>query len=475
MKRKLLSIIAFSLASVTSFAQFWLPASSENYSVYDFNIVNENLVWGWQGFGYSSTLFKFQNVNGEWISSYHNSSNSNFPQEFRTSGISAISADAVFVIGTADFPNKKMFKTTDGGASWTQDSYDWHGQLSGFSHIHFFNENEGVVIGYDSEYLKMFTTSNSGQTWANSTNIGTIPMYNETPLDSNDRNHFTAKRDNSVVFVTTRTAGNTSADLGKVSRILKSDDKGNTWYVLFDFSQNEELGLRQFGNIDIKDNNTIYFTAYSTTLAKDLILYTTDNGTTLNYFAVEDAVGVAPFNHYHFTGGDPMNDSNSKSYFSKISTVPGSNMLVYSAVGGIDLDGENYSVTKYALNNHANASSWVTISNELLHDIDFLSPTIGFASNTLIDFPALYIYNSDFMSIKEFSQNPIQIFPNPSKNILNFSENLFNVEIYSASGNKLIQANNIKQLNTENLLPGTYFIKAVNEKGGKFNSKFLKQ
>lgn len=476
MKRIVLNIIVFFLTPLFSFAQFWQPASTENYSVYDFTVLNENLVWGWQGVGYNTTLFRFQEINNEWVTTHHNYTNSNFPEEFHTNGISAISADTAFVIGTEDYTHQRMYKTTNGGVSWTQDSYDWNNQVIALAHIHFFNLNDGVVIGYNNEYLKVFTTNNGGQTWANNNNLEAISSYGETTLGSHNRNHFTAQRDNSVVFVTTRSSGDNSIDLGKVCRIFKSDDKGNSWYVLFDFSQNDTLGLRQFGNIDIKDNNTVYFTAYSTTLAKDLILYTTNNGATLNYFEVTEIVGITPFNHYQFTGADPINDTSSTNYFSKISTVPGSNLLVYSAVGGLDLGEENTSVTKYAVNNHENASSWITISDELLHDIEFLSPSVGFASNTLFNFPALYKYNSDFMSIQESTHRQIQVFPNPVKNSINFSEELNKIIIFDLSGKKMkSQLNSTKTMNVSDLPIGTYLIKGFNSEEKAVQAKFIKK
>lgn len=69
----------------------------------------------------------------------------------------------------------------------------------------------------------------------------------------------------------------------------------------------------------------------------------------------------------------------------------------------------------------------------------------------------------------------LNIYPNPAKDVIRFSQKLKTIEIYSADGKKVLQSKNKENLNVLHILAGTYFIKAENANGKKLNSKFIKQ
>lgn len=471
--RTKITILALALTTILN-AQFWQKVNSTSYTIHNFCVINENLVWGWQGKSYTPAFFKFEKNGNSWTDIASNYYTSNFPSSFLMSDFSAISANTAFVVGVDGDVNRKMYKTNNGGTSWSLDTNDWQNQILGFSHIKFFDNNNGVIVGRTNDFFKIYTTSNSGESWYNTTNIATIPLYNETPLSGNGGiNRFSSKKGNSMVFVTTKRASSTG-DLGKVCRIFKSDDKGQNWYVLFDFSQNNNLDLRQFGSIDIKDNNTIYFTAYSKTLKKDLVLYTTDNGTTLNYFAVSEVIGIIPFDNYYYSGGNPNepgypNDNDSDSYYSRISTVPGNDMLVYTAVGGIN--GVNSVVTKYSQNNHTDSSSWKTVEEKFYNNIYFENANIGFAGKD-----GLSRFNPQFLKIQENKLNELKFYPNPVKDLLNFSEQVSNVKIADISGKIVKQITTQEKIvDVSGLAKGMYIITATTKDGKSISHKVIKE
>lgn len=69
----------------------------------------------------------------------------------------------------------------------------------------------------------------------------------------------------------------------------------------------------------------------------------------------------------------------------------------------------------------------------------------------------------------------LNIYPNPAKDVIRFSQKLKTIEIYSADGKKVLQSKNKENLNVLQIPAGMYFIKAENANGKKLNSKFIKQ
>ncbi len=80
------------------------------------------------------------------------------------------------------------------------------------------------------------------------------------------------------------------------------------------------------------------------------------------------------------------------------------------------------------------------------------------------------------LGINEISLKPINIFPNPVKNILNFSEEVSNIRISDLSGKILKQISDTeKSINVSTLAKGTYIITATTKTGEVINKKFIKE
>ncbi|MBK9731161.1 MAG: hypothetical protein IPO83_07715 [Chitinophagaceae bacterium] len=83
-------------------------------------------------------------------------------------GIAPVSATKCYgTMFSLDNSIAKIVKTSDGGATWTEKlSYDFGESFSFFADIYFFNANEGLAYGDQSDgYFTIFTTSDGGNSW----------------------------------------------------------------------------------------------------------------------------------------------------------------------------------------------------------------------------------------------------------------------------------------------------------------------
>ena len=79
------------------------------------------------------------------------------------------------------------------------------------------------------------------------------------------------------------------------------------------------------------------------------------------------------------------------------------------------------------------------------------------------------------MGTEEMKEEMVSAFPNPTKDILHFSEPLKEISVYDLSG-KLIktQKDLSGKLNVNDLPKGIYILSGVDKSGNKFNQKFMK-
>ena len=86
-------------------------------------------------------------------------------------------------------------------------------------------------------------------------------------------------------------------------------------------------------------------------------------------------------------------------------------------------------------------------------------------------------YNLDCtLSVNENYKKGISIFPNPAKDIINFSAEVSDIRILDLSGKIVIQtANSANAVNLSKLTGGTYIITATTKTGETVNKKFIKE
>jgi photosystem II stability/assembly factor-like uncharacterized protein len=211
-KLQVLFIILFSmLLTYNVVAQNWQMQNSNfpaNITVSNFSAVNDLVCWagGLSGIPYPGYIRTIDGGN-TWICD----SIPGIPDGV-ISQVFAIDADTAYVaVCNFNYSNfKGIYKTTDGGTTWTrQNAYN----LTSFGpgYIHFFDASNGVVIGDPN--LETYTTTNGGQTW---NQVSMQPAGDYTWIHGTG----IAGYGNFVWFCTTK-------------RLFRSTDRGNTWTAFF--------------------------------------------------------------------------------------------------------------------------------------------------------------------------------------------------------------------------------------------------
>lgn len=86
-------------------------------------------------------------------------------------------------------------------------------------------------------------------------------------------------------------------------------------------------------------------------------------------------------------------------------------------------------------------------------------------------------YNIDCeLSVSELNKNEMTIYPNPVKDVINFSEELSNIMISDTSG-KIIKQNftSTTNINVSNLSKGNYIMTGISKSRNRISKKFIKQ
>ena len=90
--------------------------------------------------------------------------------------------------------------------------------------------------------------------------------------------------------------------------------------------------------------------------------------------------------------------------------------------------------------------------------------------------PSIGIMATNALSSASFSENSVQVFPNPAQNEINISstETLISSELYDVKGQKIATFNPNNTINISNLSQGIYFLKIYNNEGFRVVKKIVK-
>jgi photosystem II stability/assembly factor-like uncharacterized protein len=230
MKKNLLSILSFSaLVSIsnaqwvkqdTAFTIGSIPATSLNAN--DLFAVDGNVAWSMSerpGTTSSPQFFSNQfskTVDGgaTWT---HGTIAALTDTTWRASNITAVDGNTALACFYGDNASSfgGVYRTTDGGATWTLCPIAWAGASSSFPNVvHMFDANNGMVMGDPAGVeFEIFTTSDGGATWT------AVPAANKPNIVSGEYgivDVYDAVGD-TIFFGTNK------------GRIYKSVDKGLNW------------------------------------------------------------------------------------------------------------------------------------------------------------------------------------------------------------------------------------------------------
>ena len=343
------------------------------------------------------------------------------------SDISAVSATTAWTIATPTNGGSGggVWKTTDGGSTWTKQTTATFNLAASFPNVvHFFDANNGFCQGDPTGTLfEIYTTANGGTTWTKLT-AASVPAV---------------QNGNEYGYVHSRATAGDNAWFGtSTGRLYKTANKGATWTVvstpISDFG-----GASSSGSFTIKDANNGWILA-----STGVVYKTIDGGTT-------------------WTTGSTLTQTNSITY------VPGTTGTLI-AVG----NGTGSSIS------YNGGTTWTTIesANSFVSVSALNMVTVwGGSFNTNIFSGGVYKL-SPLLATQEnqVKNNTITIYPNPTTDILNIKtdEKIKSVNIVDMTGRLLDVKFSENKVDVKDLESGAYIINVETAKG-RSTEKFIKK
>ncbi|NUY81642.1 T9SS type A sorting domain-containing protein [Flavobacterium sp. MAH-1] len=434
MKKLLLSLV---LVGSVAQAQFWTPKATgfatASRGLDCFAIVDQNVIWAkaYDGSGAANQTIKdiTKSIDGgnTWtpgvVSAFSIST-------LAMSSITAVSANTAWVsMYPTGAATGGIWKTTNGGTSWTkQTTALFTGGTSFTNLVYFWDENNGVCQG-DPEggYFEIYTTSNGGTTWTR------VPSANiPAPLTG----EYGYVHNYDVV-------GNTFWFGTNLGRIFRSTDMGLTWQV-FQSPVSDFGGTGESGQYTFSDQNKGLLNS-----SFGLLWSTTDGGATWTPVVPTGTFG-----------------NNSLEY------VPGTTNVI--STGGATGYGSYYSLDDGLTWQVAEATTQFTV-------LAFRDNTTGFAGgfNTNATTGGVFKYTGTQLRTIDLTREQVSVYPNPTNGIVNITgADVKQVTVFDISGKKVYQNEFMPgdaNVDLSVLEIGTYLLQATDDNGSVKTIKVIKQ
>ncbi len=359
---------------------------------------------------------------------------------FGLSNLCAVDANTAWAAfwdsNTSPGANQGIYKTTDGGTTWTRQATAAYGTASFADFVYFWDANHGVAVGDpQGGYYEVYTTSDGGTSWTRTANTGS--HLSPAPSAECALTNCYSVSGSTIWFGTTH------------GRIFKSTDKGLTWThasTPFTITSAAVSSAHLISKVAFRDANNGMACITDTTggTTKSKYVKTSDGGT--NWTSVT---------------------STGFNYGSDFCAVPGTS--IYVSVGGDPaFKGSSMSTddgaTWASLEDTAGAPQRLSVA--------FYSASLGYAggfdeidqwSGTLNPFGIGIAANKTTVS-------SVVMYPNPTAGYLNISLNGFagkkaSVKIYNVIGEQVYSSENIyetpvyiKHIDLSALQAGVYIV-----------------
>ena len=431
---KKLSLYFLALYSMGVNAQYWTEKASGftnvNSTLPSISIVDANVIWAETNVGAGNYFTKSINGGNTWTAGFIFLNG----QPLNVSNISAFSATTAWVSTYGSGGQQGIWKTTDGGTTWTRQASAQFGTADSFpSFVHFWGDAlTGICVGdakTGDTVFEIYETADGGTTWTGGPNINIPVMLTGEYTLTNNYDY----SGNTIWFGTTK------------GRLFRSINNGSDWTV----SQTPETG--NLGKFSFSDYNQLNGLGKGILITNAGQLYKTIDG--------GDNWTLIPTTGFNIGA---------------ISYVPNTSYVV--STGTSALPGSSYSLD--------DGATWTTIDGVHHNKAYFMNVNVGFSGgkNTSPTAGGIFKYSSTPLFVERFdAEKQIFVSPNPTSGILHLdSENslikettvfdLLGRQIYSSKFSAL----NKVDLDLKSLQSGTYVLKVTSDSGKMESLKIMK-
>jgi len=429
--------------------------STNPRDIFSISAVNKDVIWAvaYNPFGNSCYDYTVSVDGGvTWNSGLLSDTIGNY----YPGNIHAINDQVAWII-MISLPNQgkiKIFKTSNSGLSWQEQTGEFNNEGFAFAAMHFFNSNEGIGFGSPGtgaaavDSMRIYRTNDGGNIW---TRIPAVTL--PAPLSAEGvwvygNNHYDAKGDTLWFFT-------------RKSRVFRTTDKGETW-AAFDAGISGNSNYPGISSIAFQNSMQGIVTTYAPSRAA----ITSDGGETWTQLTIPPTPNEADIEY-----------------------VPGTYATYIITKGFL-----NRGTTSQYLITDDGGSTWTTGSfSPPIPILQFLSPTVGFAGGEILspDSGGIYKWTGDLSDTVTSVNNTlpinfaIDIYPNPAKDkvVIWLSDDLprqkhLTLNLYSVFGQVVKQVEiNSKLTNIElsDLSTGLYFYELRDHQNGLATGKIMKE
>lgn len=420
--------------------QAWINQSSgfatNSRGIENISIVNENIVWATAFDGIDPDLTRVmeftKTTNGGTTWNATVIPTTEIPSSYWMSNICALNDQKAYIAAyRKTLGGGAAFKTTDGGVNWVKITSTEYSDAASFPNtVHFFNDNDGILLGDPlGGYFEIYTTTNGGTDWARvpSGNIPT-PLSGETGIV--DRYDVYG---DTIWFSTTK------------GRVLRSIDKGTNWQAF-------TTGVNNINTVSFADSKNGVVTGYILVSGKTTgieMAISKDGGETWekilhnkNYYDYCEAVPKVP-GLIMSVGFYPLNSGAS---------------AVYGSAGSLDY-----------------GKTWINMDNRQYTAVEFFNANTGWAGsfNVSATIDGMNKFNALISAAQELHTTPSKpmIFPNPAQGMVNVAFHSqaglrCTIELLNLSGKTVLREQftadselTSRNLNISHLKSGAYLVR----------------